>query len=250
VSEPQRAGCDQVWYLREGGYPCPICQSALSSRSNLKLHIEAVHRLSPDDFEAEHGELPQVAAATFICKICDTACPWEPRTIKRHLENTHFLSLEKYGEIYLGAVPRDTPSRRTAGSSSRNTSLSDPVGSSLTSRLIKPVEVSVAKLRSDLYIRSSSEAAGGSPSNLSSSLLSVGRADCDYSALSKVDLGRRLNSAIESYFLDVTESPASSSCNPAQQDAAWREQLDDQFPVRRKCSSCLYATTNRDNLAR
>jgi hypothetical protein len=100
----------QAWYLQQGGFRCCLCSSSLSSKGNLRVHIQHVHGLSPEVFAARHGALPE-AVDQFVCQICEAfVCPWVPANIKRHLENTHFLSREKYGEIYLNAVAH--PARR------------------------------------------------------------------------------------------------------------------------------------------
>jgi hypothetical protein len=85
-----------------------------------------VHGLSLEVFAARHGALPE-AVDQFVCQICEAfVCPWVPANIKRHLENTHFLSREKYGEIYLNAVAH--PARR------RVAAQSDVTGSSVVSQ--------------------------------------------------------------------------------------------------------------------
>jgi hypothetical protein len=96
-----------------------------------------VHGLSPEVFAARHGALPE-AVDQFVCQICEAfVCPWVPANIKRHLENTHFLSREKYGEIYLNAVAHLARRRVAAQSdvtSSAVVSQSDVTGSSVVSQ--------------------------------------------------------------------------------------------------------------------
>jgi hypothetical protein len=252
---------NKAWYLQQGGYRCPLCHSLLSSLGNLKQHIHRVHQLTPAAFAAEHGELLDEPVGEFVCKICDAVFPWTPRRIKRHLESIHFLSLEKYSEIYLRQTP--SPSKAVTGAA---TSAAKSIP------WMKPVKVSVEKLRCDLMDTRFTD----------SSLLSVATTNPteDYASMSKNEQGRCLNSAIENIFMDWVSSPETGS-------AVWRhdsrlqelderlaassgsEQLsphdrlaDGQSARRRntgtsnvlseskRCPSCLYTTYKRTNLSR
>ena len=238
------AADDRLWYLRQGGYRCPLCQSLLSSRGNLKTHIQHVHHLTPEAFAVRHGELPQ-AEDQFVCKVCDLSYPWVPRNIKRHLENTHFLSMDKYGEIYLRQSP--SPPKAVAKKKAET-------GSGLTPcqvSCLKPVRVSVEKLRCDLSTVFSS-----GPALVSAAPVTAAPVP-DYSSLSKNELGRCLNSAIENIFMDLAggkERSAAAGSVRSADEPQWVEEEDllpgRLFPAEKKCPSCLYTTHHRTDLAR
>ena len=100
VSETGSEVGKKRWY--EGcSYTCLACNKAYDIYFSYHGHIKKIHNMSMEQYHTTYGQEGEVNRY-YSCKLCHTNVVWRLFNIRKHMESTHELTLDQYGQIYEG----------------------------------------------------------------------------------------------------------------------------------------------------